>query len=270
MACKPVKLERRESSAADNNRFIVAYLYQLQSNKEVMIVDVMKMITIGVERGNNLKKIEENSTPTAVNEIKRLTKAYNLVSHSNTKYAVTLSRICDAFAWLTCHYLHTTAINPTVSFTRMESICKNYPRAMMNSAFAYLIPNKADEFCTFLKKAHMLHQYEFNKTISGQRFPKQSESLSILSNVLKYTQAAINGSFISYDAQIGYLKKFDVISENENEIIVTEQVLAAVKVWEKMERTLPMTSTEYSGRLDSFEDFSFYNNLDEIMKNCTF
>lgn len=71
----------------------------------------------------------------------------------------------------------------------------------------------------------------------------------IMSDVKKYTRAAINGLMIRYDIQIKYLEKFGVIHENENSLLVTEVVLEAVKVWEETEK--------------EFKDISPYDGLKE-------
>lgn len=200
--------------------------------------DIVKLIACGIERGNDLEKIERTSKPEAIAEIKRLRETYKLVSKANkSKYAVTLSRVCVCFPWLTCHYLR-VAKNPTVSFIRMESISRDYPRVMMTAAFAYLIPNKPDIFCSLLKKAHMLHQYEFFRTISGVDCPttlSADHKRRIIQDVKKRTQVAINGSFVERDTQLTFLKQFGVIIETENGMIVSNPILEAVKVWEELE-----------------------------------
>ncbi|XP_060875808.1 uncharacterized protein LOC132949062 [Metopolophium dirhodum] len=150
----------------------------------------------------------------------------------NKKSAVTLSKICKSVPILTCLNFKNEAENPIVSFELMDTICKNYFRVMMASAFAYLIPNKEDEFCLFLKKAHLLHQYQFFATISPQNHPSSSidHEHELIYKVYVNTQAAINGSHIEYDVQIKFLKENDLIEEVENEITVTEGVLEAVKL----------------------------------------
>jgi len=155
---------------------------------------------------------------------------------------VTLSRVYESVPRLTCLYLKNEAKNPIVPFELMETICKNYPRVMMTSAFAYLIPNKESEYCLFLKKAHLLHQYQFFATISQKSYPSSSVDVEneFISKVYVSTQAAINGSHVKYDDQIKFLKENDLIEEVENEMTVTEGVLEAVKLWDEKERQLEL------------------------------
>lgn len=97
---------------------------------------------------------------------------YRLVSNADNnccKYHTTWSRICDSFPIVTCSYIK-CAVHTTVSVGKMQSLSKNYPTVMMTSAFAFLIPNKDETFCTLLKKsAYAFHQYEFFATVSGLR-----------------------------------------------------------------------------------------------------
>lgn len=218
-------------------KVILSYIEN--SDKHVMEKDINMLVKIGIEEGNNLEKIYMKLLPELKDKFNRFKIKYNLVSKAKkNKHAVTLSRIYESVPITTCLYLKHDAKNPTVSFEVMESICKNYPRVMMTSAFAYLIPNKEDEFCLFLKKAHLLHQYQFFDTISSQSHPRLSVDLEdkFISKVYVKTQAAINESHIEYDIQIKFLKENDLIVEGENEITVTEIVGEAVKLWDQKVR----------------------------------
>ncbi|VVC26867.1 Nucleocapsid, Phlebovirus/Tenuivirus [Cinara cedri] len=196
--------------------------------------DLYKLIQIGVERGNNLENILKTSKPEFVIELKRLIKEYYLVSKANkSKNSLTLSRICDSFPLITCSYIR-HAINPTVSVSKMQSMSRNYPTVMMTSAFTFLIPNKNETFCMLLKKAHMLHQYEFFDTIRGNRMRSHSveRNRDLINDVMKCTNAAIEASHITYDTQMEFLKEHNLITTADDNIItVSEEVLEAVEVW---------------------------------------
>lgn len=108
----------------------------------------------------------------------------------------------------------------------------------MHSAFAYLIPNINDEYCSLLKKAHMLHQFEFHLTMSGVHrtntlIIRETKLLSIINN---YTQTAINKSYFEYDTQIAFLKEYNLISVKVDKITVAEEVLRAAKLWVQLEK----------------------------------
>jgi len=232
----PPYLQKENYEQEFDPKVILSYIATQSPNKNDMDRNISFLVMLGVENGSNLDKITVKLSPTDDRLFQILRSMYNLVSKAkNSKSAVTLYRICESVPILTCLYLKNKAKNPIVSFELMESICKNYPRVMMTSAFAYLIPNKEEEFCLFLKKAHLLHQYQFFATISRQSHPCSSvdDEDEFISKVYVGTQAAINGSHIEYDIQMMFLKENDLIVEVENKITVTEEVLEAAKLWDE-------------------------------------
>ncbi|KAF0766359.1 nucleoprotein [Aphis craccivora] len=232
----PSWLQKENYEQEFDPKVILSYIATQSPNENDMDRNISFLVMLGVEKGNNLDKITVKLSTTDQRLFQTLKRMYNLVSKAkNSKSAVTLSRICESVPILTCLYLKNKAKNPIVSFELMESICKNYPRVMMTSAFAYLIPNKEDEFCLFLKKAHLIHQYQFFATISRQSHPCLSvdDEDEFISKVYVGTQAAINGSHIKYDIQMEFLKENDLILEVENKITVTEGVLEAAKLWDE-------------------------------------
>jgi len=238
-------------------KVILSYMAAKNSDKNVMDRDISMLVKLGIERGNNLEKIVLKSSPEFKHEIERLIIKYELVSNAeNSKSAVTLSRICESVPILTCLNLKNETENPIVSFELMDTICKNYPRVMMSSAFSYLIPNKEDEFCIFLKKAHLLHQYQFFAKISQDSYPSSSVDIEneFITKVYVSTQAAINGSHMEYEDQIKFLKENNLIVEVENEITVTEVVLEAVKLWDDKERQHELDQ-RFSG--DELDDYPY-------------
>jgi len=239
-------------------KVILFYMAAKNCDKKVMDRDIKMLVKLGIETGDNLEKIVIKSSPEFKSEFERLKIKYELVSKTkNSKSAVTLSRICESVPILTCSNLKNEAENPIVSFELMDTICKNYPRVMMTSAFAYLIPNIGDEFCLFLKKAHLLHQYQLFATISPQNHPSSSidHEHEFISKVYVKTQAAINRSHIEYDVQIKFLKENDLIEEVENEITVTKRVLEAVKLWDEKERQHELDQKFSCVELDDYSSF---------------
>lgn len=198
--------------------------------------DVYRLIQIGVERGNDLEKILKTSKPEFVIELKRLIRAYRLVSNADNgcKHQTTLSRICDSFPTVTCSYIG-RAVHTTVSVGKMQSLSKNYPTAMMTSAFAYLIPDRDETYCSLLKKAHMLHQYEFFATVNGHRMHTRSvrRTTDLINEVTARTDAAIRESRVDYQTQIDFLTKNRLIATDDGTITVTDDVLEAVNIWAK-------------------------------------
>lgn len=216
-------------------------LHRIANQKVNRKDDVFKLIRVGVEEGNDLEKIERSSRLECLRELRMLKNTYRLVSKASTsRYGKTLSRICQSFPLITCSYLP-FAVNPTVSFYHMECISKNYPKVMMNCAFAYLIPKTNDIYCSLLKKAHMLHQFEFHLTVSGvlrtnTLIIRETKLISIIKN---YTQTAIMKSHFEYDTQIAFFKEYNLISVNNNgEINVVVEILKAAKLWEQLEKNI--------------------------------
>ena len=66
--------------------------------------DTIKMVIIGIERGNNITNILERSSNEATTVLKDLKKAYKLVSKPSGPDSLTLSRIALAFQHLACEY----------------------------------------------------------------------------------------------------------------------------------------------------------------------
>ncbi|KAF0755493.1 nucleoprotein [Aphis craccivora] len=247
----PRYLQKENYEQEFDPKFILFCIATQSPNKSDMNRNIGMLVMLGIEKGNNLDKIAVKLSPYYQCLFLRLKRMYNLVPKANnSKRAVTLSRICESVPILTCLYLKNKAKNPVVPFELMESICKNYPRVMMTSAFAYLIPNKEDEFCQFLKKAHLLHRYQFFATISRQSHPCSSvdDEDKFISKVYVGTQAAINRSHIKYDIQMKFLIENDLILEVENKITATEGVLEAAKLWDKKIR-----QHEINQRYDGYE-----------------
>lgn len=226
----------QEEAARFDPRFVILRTMQIKDmNALLRMNDVPKMIQIYVERGtNNIAKIENSRPPLIVRELKRLKSTYNLVSMARHSKAITLSRVCESFPRITCSYMM-VARNPIVPFRRMYNVSADYPKVMATSAFAYIIPNKHQEFCLLLKMAHMVFEYEFIATITGRHhaygYVENFYYPDIVSQCILYTNAAIVRSHLSYDMQIAFLKKYDLIDVKDDGITVTKRVRDAAQVW---------------------------------------
>lgn len=194
------------------------------------IHDVEKMIITAVERGNNVKSIQENSTEEFKIEIQRLVDVYNIKSKSGkSRSAITFSRVAMAFPMYTCEYmLH--ARSTTVPYAVMESLSHNYPKQMMTSAFGSLIPAGQEPFARDLLQAHCLHQLEFTRIVS-KKDPSTPEKM--VEDVIRFAEAAINGSYIDRQVRIDILLKWKLIKmTSDNKSIYAQDVVKkAAKCW---------------------------------------
>lgn len=188
--------------------------------------DIRRMVVLGVVRGDNLDAIESALNPESGRELRRLRRTYGLVSEARgCRSAVTLSRVCMSFPAHTCAYLH-----------RFGPVAVNdrYPRAMATLAFAYLVPDRDAQWCTALRKAHMLYRYErFVRTSFGAASPPAD----VVRDVVHSTRVAVRGSHVGYDTQIVALKRFGLIARDQGRdasaFVATEEVRRAARAWDE-------------------------------------
>lgn len=164
--------------------------------------DVYAMIQLCVGRGSNIDAMIKSSINKTKQKLEELKKKYSLVSSGKrSRYAITLPRVALVFPHITCSYAKITP-DSTVSTDRMDQISSKYPRAMMCSAFAGLIPSGSLTFSMILRSAFMLWQYEFDSVINNKVYAsKKPDKKRIVEDLLKYLNSAINGSlrFKGYD-----------------------------------------------------------------------
>ena len=98
--------------------------------------DIIKMIIIGIERGNNIKTMTERSSNEMITALEDLKKAYKLVSKPGSPDSLTFSRIALAFPHLACEY-SAIALSRTVSTNALPD---DFPGHITHSAFSNLIP----------------------------------------------------------------------------------------------------------------------------------
>lgn len=201
--------------------------------REAVIDDVYTMIEFYIQGGYNLEyMIEKTPKPEFASTLRRLIKTYNLVSKATNSESMTLYRICESFPELTCSYL-TKSPNSLIPFDTMNIFTCNYPKVMMTSAFAYLIPNKTEIFCLLLKEAHMVYRYALYFCTRPGILSKIDDDAEIISQCLQFTHSAINRSVVPYSKQIQFLKQHDLITVEDNKITVTGDVYKAAEMWKE-------------------------------------
>lgn len=201
--------------------------------------DMESIIKITLERGENLDFIRASSKPGLVKLLNVYKQRYDLVSYDGgSPTAVTLARVIKCFPRFACWYMIHSAKNPVVSFAKMNSISANYPKVMMTSAFAFLIPNTNEYYCVLLKNAHMLHQCQFYRQSLNLRrmfnHDRPYSDLHIINLVINETEAAIAESHIPYKDQINLLSVYRAISIAGKEIRLPKAVLDAAKEWDEL------------------------------------
>lgn len=154
--------------------------------------DLIIMIALSIERGNNISTMLTSSTPALVECLNQLKAIYDIVDKpKKNPNAVTLSRVASCYPHISCAYM-AFAKNIVVSKTEMRSFCKDYPIHMMCQHFTALIP-KNHLITDTLKKAHMSFLYLFTLKISSQK--KKRKTSKVVADVWKYLNIAHEGSY---------------------------------------------------------------------------
>lgn len=220
--------------------------------KAAVIKDIGKMVEFHVQGGYNLDYMVEKAM-TAKNEctLKRLIKTYDLVTKATNVESVTLYRVCASFPDIACAYL-TVVTDPLISFNTMTAFTENYPKVMMDLAFAYLIPDKTDEFCSLLKEAHMLYRYKLYHVARDRPIPEIAVDPKIISQCIRYTRMAIYGTHLLYENQIKFLKAYKLINQTPNNSMITvaENVHEAANIWKRNIRTQDVCTRNISDNSD--------------------
>lgn len=240
-----------DSSSDDEDNYILPFNAQYIKDtilakentyhRDAVFKHISIMIMLGIEKGDDLEFIQfmYTSKPSYAHYFSKLMEVYHLEEKDwRSRTTITLTRVLLTFPDRTCLYLHQHA-ETTHTYRGilecMQAISKNYPKEMITFAFTFLIPNKENEFCLLIKKAHMLFQHVFfSKKVTQSCISNIAKR--IISDIIKYTDTVINESHINYEAQIYLLKKFDLITEVENtdDFNVTEKVIEAAKKWDEL------------------------------------
>ncbi|QDW80895.1 hypothetical protein [Aphis citricidus bunyavirus] len=192
-------------------------------------LDIERMIIMSIERGNNITSIKKNSNPDFISIVNRLVSTYDIKAKAGSSRAnITFSRVAMSFPDVTCSYL-SIAKSTTVPRTLISSISLDYPSYMMTSSFGSIIPNKGG-MSEVLKEAFYVHQYEFTKIVSNKN--KASHS-SMVSDVIKYTDAAMKGSVLKDDDKLKLLLTWKILSLKNGKYSPSSAVLNAATVWKE-------------------------------------
>ena len=147
--------------------------------------DILKMIIIGVERGNKISTMHEKCSEDAAKIIKELKKEYGLVDKPGKSLnALTLSRVALAFPHLACEY-SSMAISRTVP---VSSLPEGFPLHMTHSAFANLIPVGNQDIMTDLVQILLYYQVKFSYVVDKNA--KKGTYEEAKEKAIKYTQWA--------------------------------------------------------------------------------
>lgn len=178
--------------------------------------DVRRMVALAAWLGNDDLDAAEHALRSrpARNELRRLRAAYGLVSEARgSGTAVTLSRICLCFPAHACAYHH-----------RIGGV----RRVMAFPAFAYLIPDRDEEYCRLLRDAHMFYRYE-DWTL---QFPRSSSAVETVALISRFTLTAIRNSHVNHGEQIIALRRFGLVSDVP---MVLNEMSAAADKWHSLE-----------------------------------
>lgn len=191
--------------------------------------DIEKMVIIAIERGNNVESIKKNSTAEFLEQVKRLVSTYNIKPKAGqSRSNITFSRVAMSFPIYTCEYM-TAAKSPTVPHSLIDALVPSYPRYMMTSAFASMIPRTGEQYTYDLLYAHCIHQLEFTKIVS-KKSPQPEEDM--VADVMKYSDAAINGSYLTKEVQLSRLISWGLVAKAKGGLIqATQKVKDAANQW---------------------------------------
>lgn len=130
--------------------------------------DVLKIVVISIERGNNLDNMTKSMSEAGRNLVMLLKNRYQLVSKVglDKKRSITLSRVAMSVPWISCPAME-FAVSPAVSWTEMKELSTGYPFHMIHPSYASTIPNSLPAYVReILIKAHLLAQVRLAEVIN--------------------------------------------------------------------------------------------------------
>ena len=116
-----------------------------------MMDDLMLMLIIFMERGNNFTKIINSSSPELADIVRSLRDAYNIkdstTKGTNRRQVITLARIAATYPWNCCEVMPFCR-NPVVTKARVDDFIRrhnrkvstDYPIFMYSSPITAMIP----------------------------------------------------------------------------------------------------------------------------------
>merc|ERR1712150_156295 len=127
--------------------------------------EIVKLVIMGIERGNKISKMYGRSSDKIKDTISELKNAYNVVDVAcHSLDAITLSRIALAFPHIACEY-SVKALNKTVS---PHLLPPSFPLQMTHSAFAGLIPTGNTSVKNNLIKILLYYQMQFTMVVDKE------------------------------------------------------------------------------------------------------
>jgi len=198
--------------------FILGLLAKCEKDPDTFKEDIAKLITISVERGSNVTRMQQKMGSSGVKQVKNLVIKYKIVSKVASKESVTLPRIALCYPWLACSYM-IRAINPVVPFQSLPGI----PKYCFNPAFASLIPNKIpnDQFLN-LSYCHLLCMFRFNRIIN----PNNTKSNTELKLELEgYFRISNNSEYVPEKARVKLMIDWNLM--NSSYMLASEVVAGA-------------------------------------------
>ena len=168
--------------------------------------DIIKMIIIGVERGNMITTMHERSSETAAKIIRDLKKDYALVDKPGKSLnALTLSRVALAFPHLACEY-SAMAFSRTVP---ASSLPVDFPLQMTHSAFANLIPVSNNNIMMELSQMLLYYQVRFSMVVDKKA--KRGTYEECKEKCLKYIEAGYNSTYVDEEKRVELLVGWGIL-----------------------------------------------------------
>ena len=203
----------------------IAHIVLTRGNKKKNVKEeILKLVIMGIERGNKISAMYERSTDTVKRTINQLKDTYQIVDTAgHSLSAVTLSRVALAFPHLACEY-SVRAINRTVP---VHSLPENYPLEMTHSAFAGLIPTKNVNVKNNLVQILLYYQVQFSLVVDKEA--KKKTYREIKEKTVKYVEAGCNSQYIPQEQRIEYLVRWGILLDKDTLTPNTIEVRAKVE-----------------------------------------
>lgn len=188
-------------------------------------MDILKMVILGIERGNRITNMIKKSTDDGAQVITELKNHYGLLDRPNNNVnTITLSRVALAFPFVACEYA-AQALSRTVP---KSSLPPNFPLHMTHSAFANLIPIENDSIMDKLSTILLYYQVLFSKVIDKDA--KKKSNKQIIDKAQPFIEAGMNSQYISHTRRVEYLIKWGILVDGNSLNIKVEGVHREVAI----------------------------------------
>lgn len=108
-----------------------------QASGDDLNEDILKIVVISIERGNNLENMMKSMSEAGRNLVMTLKNRYQLISKVglDKKRSITLSRVAMSVPWLSCPAME-FAVSPAVGWAEMKEISGDYPFYLIHPSYA--------------------------------------------------------------------------------------------------------------------------------------